>query len=510
MLPTGWQFTPLSVRYDAMLLIFLSSGFFLGWSLGANDAANVFGTAVGTRMLRFKTAAITASIFVIIGAVASGAGATHTLGKLGSVDALAGAFVVTLSAGLTVFWMTRLGIPVSTSQAIVGAIIGWNLFSGSDTDMGALNKIVLTWVLCPVLAAIFAVILFAALRGIFGRMKLHLLRLDLITRIGLLVVGAFGAFSLGANNIANVMGVFVPIAPFPQLNILGLFTLSGAQILFLLGGIAIAAGVLTYSHKVMETVGGSLLKLSPQAAFVVVLAQSLVLFLFASAGLEQWLKSHGLPAFPLVPVSSSQAVIGAVIGIGLLKGGRSIKYRVLGEIATGWVTTPLIAAAISFTALFFVQNVFDREVYHRTRYQIDAPVLAEIQRQGLPVERLRGMSGREWQNVTKLRGEVTSLTGFDRAQRDRVVELARVTSLYIDPEIVFGGWRVAGLSAEQLKALEKLAGHSYSHDWQLLNELAQLTPEWQLRLPPDIHRLYNEELAAKQTGIIQTFTVQNE
>ncbi len=64
-----------------MIFIFLTSGLFLGWSLGANDAANVFGTAVGTRMIRFKTAAIIASIFVVIGAVIGGAGATHTLGN---------------------------------------------------------------------------------------------------------------------------------------------------------------------------------------------------------------------------------------------------------------------------------------------------------------------------------------------------------------------------------------------------------------------------------------------
>lgn len=44
-------------------LFFLSSGLFLGWSLGANDASNIFGTAVGTKMLRFTTAAVIACIF---------------------------------------------------------------------------------------------------------------------------------------------------------------------------------------------------------------------------------------------------------------------------------------------------------------------------------------------------------------------------------------------------------------------------------------------------------------
>ncbi|MEE2599228.1 MAG: inorganic phosphate transporter, partial [SAR324 cluster bacterium] len=53
---------------DPTVLIFLSSGVFLGWSLGANDAANVFGTAVGSRMVRFTTAAIICGIFVVLGA----------------------------------------------------------------------------------------------------------------------------------------------------------------------------------------------------------------------------------------------------------------------------------------------------------------------------------------------------------------------------------------------------------------------------------------------------------
>ncbi len=111
-----------------MFAFFLSSGLFLGWSLGANDAANVFGTAVGSRMIRFTTAAVYCSIFVIIGAVVSGAGASHTLGKLGSVNAVAGAFIVAFSAAVSIYLMTKAGYPVSTSQAIVGAIIGWNLF----------------------------------------------------------------------------------------------------------------------------------------------------------------------------------------------------------------------------------------------------------------------------------------------------------------------------------------------------------------------------------------------
>ena len=345
-----------------MLLIFLSSGLFLGWSLGANDAANVFGTAVGTRMIKFASAALICSVFVVLGAVVGGAGASHTLGRLGAVNAIGGAFMVALSAGFTVYFMTRMSVPVSTSQAVVGAIIGWNIFSGSTTDMATLTKIVTTWVASPILAALFAV-LFHTLFSILGRrFPVHMIWEDMGLRWALILVGAFGSYSLGANNIANVMGVFVPVAPFKDMSLPGSLTFTGAQQLFLIGGIAISIGVFTYSRRVMNTVGGSLLKLTPQMALIVVLSQAFVLYVFSSQELGAWLVAHHLPAIPLVPVSSSQAVIGAVLGLGILKGGRGIRYGVLGEIATGWVTTPIIAGVIAYIALFFLQNVFAIQV----------------------------------------------------------------------------------------------------------------------------------------------------
>ena len=143
---------------DILFFIFLSSGLFLGWSLGANDAANIFGTAVGSKMLRFKTAALVSCLFIIIGAVFSGSGASATLNELGRVNAIAGAFMVALAAALTVYWMVSSGLLVSTSQAIVGGIIGWNLYSGYDTDLSILSTIVSSWVLCPLLSGIIAVL----------------------------------------------------------------------------------------------------------------------------------------------------------------------------------------------------------------------------------------------------------------------------------------------------------------------------------------------------------------
>jgi len=344
------------------ILFFLSSGLFLGWSLGANDAANVFGTAVGSKMLKFTTAAIICGVFLILGAVISGAGASHTLGKLGSINTLSGAFTVALAAAITVFVMTKACLPVSTSQAIVGAIIGWNIYAGYETNLNVVSKIVATWFLCPILAAAFSIVGYIIARWILHHSKIHLFRLDSHIRVGLIIAGAFGSYSLGANNIANVMGVFVNSSPFTSITLFG-YVFSSTQQLFLLGGLAIAVGVYTYSKRVMMTVGSKIYALSPMTALVVVISSSMVLFIFASQGLQELFISAGIPPIPLVPVSSSQAVVGAVLGIGLVKGGRNVNFAILGKISIGWIATPIIASIITFVALFFMQNVFMNQVY---------------------------------------------------------------------------------------------------------------------------------------------------
>ena len=490
-----------------MFLFFLSSGLFLGWSLGANDASNVFGTAVGSKMVRFRTAAICCSIFILLGAVISGAGASHTLGKLGSVNAIAGAFIVALSAATSVYSMTKLGYPVSTSQAIVGAIIGWNFFSGSLTDYHTLSRIVVTWIVCPTLSAIIALILYKALVFVISRIKIDMFRLDSMTRYGLIVMGAFGAYSLGANNIANVMGVFIPVSPFADISVFGLFKLTSTQQLFFIGGVAIGVGVLTYSRKVMETVGEGIMNLSPIAALVVVSAHSIVLFLFASQGLEAFLKHHGLPTIPLVPVSSSQAIVGAVIGIGLLKRGKGIRWRVLGGIGSSWVVTPIIAALVSFISLFFLQNVFEQKTYRPVPYAITSEAMARIQKKGISLEDAEGMIGTEFSNAENFNRALRNLKNLKPKDRKFILTSAEIDHMEITVEkLETIGFETDWITKQEKNNLEKLEGRKFKHKWQIDEALAELSPHWQ---PIENKKKYNESLKHKMSHIYDKFRYSN-
>ena len=176
-----------------MLLIL--GGIFLGWALGSNDAANVFGTGVASKIIKYRTAIILASIFVLIGAMAEGTGGIQTLGNLTSQTPVS-ACIVSLSAGFTVAVMSAIKLPVSTSQAVVGSIIGMGLYrNAAEVNWSGLIKIGICWVGTPLGAALIAVLLYPVLSWLLARLKLNLITRSLVLRGGLIIGGSYGAYA---------------------------------------------------------------------------------------------------------------------------------------------------------------------------------------------------------------------------------------------------------------------------------------------------------------------------
>jgi PiT family inorganic phosphate transporter len=101
----------------------------------------------------------------------------------------------------------------------------------------------------------------------------------------------------------------------------------------LIGGFSIALGALTYSKKVMETVGKGIVPLDPFSALIAVLAEALTLHLFTQIG---------------VPVSSSQAIVGAVVGVGLVGDVQTVSVKMLAKIGMGWIMTPVSAGVLAY------------------------------------------------------------------------------------------------------------------------------------------------------------------
>jgi PiT family inorganic phosphate transporter len=277
-----------------------------------------------------------------------------------------------------------------------------------------------------------------------------------------------------------VVGIFIPISPFADVSFLGLFRFSSAQQLFLIGAVAIAVGTFTYGRRVMLTVGEGIAEMSPIAALVAVLANALVLFLFASEDLEAFLLGLGLPAFPLVPVSSSQAIVGSVIGIALVKGGRGIRWRTLAEITGAWVVTPLAAVLISFIALFFLQNVFQQRTFLPVQYRLTAEAEVQLQAQGVVTGKLAEIRERTYPTAADFEKAVLQLQRFPNREMGLLLSAAEVVQIPVPPQVVH---RINDptITEAQKRAVQRLEGKIFTHRWQLERSLADLSPEWQIK-----------------------------
>jgi len=295
------------------------SGIFFGWSLGANDSANIFGTGVATGTVRYRTAILLTALFALVGAVLEGPKCMKTLNELSALLPRE-AFVCALASALTMTMLTILAVPASASQAIVGAILGAGLISGA-ADFSQLYKVVVCWVFTPIAAIFISYLLYRALYSLLQRSEIGIMTRNFVYSIGILVTGSYGAYCLGSNNVANVTGIYV-----------GAGILS-SETAALIGGGSIALGVLTYSRKVMMTVGKGIVPLDPFSALVAVLAEAVTLHIFTQIG---------------VPVSSSQAIVGAVVGIGLAGDVKTVQFRMLVKIAGGWIMTPLTAGILTY------------------------------------------------------------------------------------------------------------------------------------------------------------------
>ena len=298
------------------------SGIFLGWTLGSNDSANIFGTGVAAKIIRYRSAIILTSVFVILGALVEGEKCFATVGKLSHLTPES-AFCAALAAGITMFILTYLALPSSASQAIIGAILGASVVSGIP-DLSKVYKILACWMLAPIAAVIISFVLYHLIGFFIARYMISPQKRSFFIFWGLIFAGCFGAYALGSNNVANVTGVYVGsglLTPFEGL---------------LIGSFSIASGVLTYSRKVMMTVGKEITPLDEYAAFIAALSGAITVELFTQVG---------------VPVSSSQAIVGGVAGVGLVKGARTVSRQTLIRIVIGWVSTPISAGIISYVLL---------------------------------------------------------------------------------------------------------------------------------------------------------------
>ncbi len=313
----------------------LFGGLFLGWGIGANNAGNMFGTAVGTNALRYKTAVILVAIFCIVGAVFEGPKLYHGY-TFAESTTMTQALICTFAAAITVVAQTYLGVPTSTSQTAVGGLMGIAILSSGIAGVNWIK--LLSWLFCWVVLPLGSgSIGFLAMRFVgplINRLVKNLELLNFIYKIGLVVFGCYGSYTLGANNVVVTTGPFFHAGFFGDPSVHRAAVIAAA-----VGGVSLALGALTYGRNVMRTIGKDITTLDPFSALVAVLAHSLAMHIFTEL--------H-------VPVSSSQAIVGAVAGVGFSKGMTMVNSKMLYSIFSAWFLSPVASAllAIGIAYLF--------------------------------------------------------------------------------------------------------------------------------------------------------------
>ncbi|MBM3199629.1 inorganic phosphate transporter [Candidatus Woesearchaeota archaeon] len=301
---------------DLATWVLILVSLYIGWNIGANDAANCLGTSVGAGILNYKKALILVGIFAVIGAALQGSKTMNTVGKniidSGSMSSL-GIIAALLGASILITLFTIKGLPISTTNVVIGSLAGVAFITSIAVNWGNISKIFVSWVFAPIGSAITSYLAYHLVGLFFNKLKLEFIQ----KRLYLLAIfsGLFLAYGLGANNIGNAMGIAVGT---------GVLTPALAG---LFGGLFIGIGSVTFGSKVMKTVGSGITELDTRMAFAAQMGTAVTVILFT---------------YLAIPVSTSTAIVGGVAGVGVVKGVASIDKSEMFRIVRSWVTTPLL------------------------------------------------------------------------------------------------------------------------------------------------------------------------
>jgi len=308
---------------EPIFFILLGASAYVGWNIGANDTANCIGTTVGCGLLNFKRAVILVAVFAILGAMLQGHHVMNTIGKgivKTDLNYLA-VCVALICSGFFVTLATFFRIPTSTSQAIVGGVVGIGLAVGAEVDFSKFILIAESWVICPILVMVLAYGLMHLIRLVLRRFETSSILFQHTFGYLAIISACYVAYSMGANNAGNAVGPVANLNIFPP------------KVLLFIGGVSIAVGAWTYGQKVAYTVGKGITPLDIPGAFVAQISSAFGMHLFSMFG---------------IPVSTSSAIVGAVVGVGLVKGARGISLKTILTILIGWALTPILAGTVSY------------------------------------------------------------------------------------------------------------------------------------------------------------------
>jgi len=396
--------------------LFLGLLFGLGMTLGvgANELANVMSTAIGSKAISPKQAFLIAIIFELTGALLGGTGVVHTVSHgliniqqlLPQPDVLVqGMLAVMLAGTLWLIATSMLALPISITQAIIGAIAGFGLIVLGPHHVHWQKMLVIgfSWICAPILAGISSFLLFVSIQKLIlgttnpskqariwlpvyfflvgivlsvmvilkGLEHAHI-ELNWLEKIGVIgaasaVLTAIGKYLMSRIQVSKKKGlrtefhtieqmfsilmiftacamVFahgsndVAVTVGPMAAILGVIEHTHGQasphvlLILLAGCLGVITGFLLWGRKIVISVGSGITRLTPSRAYCATFAAAIVVVTATSIG---------------IPVSATQTLVGAVLGVGLARGIGAIDLRIVRNIFMSWIITIPMSAGLT-------------------------------------------------------------------------------------------------------------------------------------------------------------------
>lgn len=400
---------------NPLLVMAILAGFYMAVNIGANDVANSMGTSVGSGALTLRKAVIVAGVCNFVGAVLLGVYVTDTIRKgIIDPAAFApnpnlliyGMMAVLLGAGAWVSIATYLKLPVSTTHSIVGALIGFGLLGAGipGVHWKVVGAIILAWFISPIGGAGVSYLLFTIIRRkildtpsplaaakrvgpFFVGLVLFVISFAVIYGVSKRLLGSPGLFYVlgiaaviavigslasyiflgrytlnendeyeemeelskplqilsasyvalahGANDVANSIGPIAAILAVMETQKVTMQVPVPIWVLAL-GGIGLVVGISTWGYRVMETIGKKITEITPTRGFAAEFGAATVVIVCSRLGM---------------PVSTTHASVGSVIGVGMARGIGAINLRVIGKIGISWLIT--LPAGAGFTIIIY-------------------------------------------------------------------------------------------------------------------------------------------------------------
>jgi PiT family inorganic phosphate transporter len=308
---------------------------------GLHDAANSIATIVSTRVLRPQYAVFWAAFFNFVAFMVFGLNVAHTIGT-GIIDpsvvdnqvifaALIGAIVWNL-----VTW--ALGIPSSSSHALIGGLLGGGVAKAgiSAAVWSGLSKTLAAIVLSPVIGFLLAMILVALVSWISVRSTPF--TVDRAFRILQFVSASLYSLGHGGNDAQKTMGI-IAVLLFSQGHLGSEFYVPFWVVLSCQASMAM--GTLMGGWRIVRTMGLRLTKLTPMQGFCAETGGAITLFLATGLG---------------VPVSTTHTITGAIVGVGAARRATAVRWNIAGSIVYAWVIT-IPASAIVAAATYWLVSL---------------------------------------------------------------------------------------------------------------------------------------------------------